>query len=242
MLTRYGATDILRSFPDANPADTLMFNEFGQPIRLINRSLVYRFRFPERTDLGRAAEDLSEIHEIVFASEIPEYQLDIIVQDPFFSFIRRPPNDTHYAGRQWNLHHTGQGSQPPITTDGGRADMRARDAWNLFTGSNSTRIGIIDTGTSLTHEDLSGKVIGDPHTGNHGTHVGGIAAAITDNQLGISGVDWHAELISGNFSSWMPEDAYDTILASVSLGAQILNNSWSFLPGHQLDDPIRLLN
>ena len=84
VLTRYGATDILRSFPDANPADTLMFNEFGQPIRLINRSLVYRFRFPERTDLGRAAEDLSEIHEIVFASEIPEYQLDIIVQDPFF--------------------------------------------------------------------------------------------------------------------------------------------------------------
>ena len=88
---------------------------------------------------------------------------------------------------QWNLGRIG-----------------AERAWSATTGVG-VRIGVVDTGVDLNHEDLAGKVVahtaclgtgGNPAlcTGSaqdehgHGTHVSGIAAAHRDNQRGIAGV------------------------------------------------------
>lgn len=82
--------------------------------------------------------------------------------------------------------------------------ISAPAAWALSTGAG-VRIGIVDTGVDLAHEDLAGKVVahtncigskGDPArcTGSaqddqgHGTHVAGIAAAVKGNGKGIAGV------------------------------------------------------
>ena len=77
----------------------------------------------------------------------------------------------------------------------GAGQDRRRSAWARTTGAR-VRVGIVDTGVDLDHEDLAGKVVesrpvasesgGDPAKCNgtaqddqgHGTHVGGIAAAI----------------------------------------------------------------
>lgn len=84
-------------------------------------------------------------------------------------------------------------------------------AWTKSTGAG-VRIGIVDTGVDLTHEDLAGQVVasttcigskGDPAncsgTGQddegHGTHVAGIAAAAKDNGKGIAGVAPDARLV-----------------------------------------------
>jgi subtilisin family serine protease len=104
-------------------------------------------------------------------------------------------NDTVFVqGLQWGLEH-----------------IDAPAAWTASRGAGVT-IAIIDSGIDLQHEDLKDKVVaatacigtqGDARkcTGSaqddngHGTHVAGIAAAVTDNHRGIAGVAPDAKLM-----------------------------------------------
>jgi thermitase len=61
------------------------------------------------------------------------------------------------------------------------------------------------TGVELSYEDLAGKILPGydfvnndaiPQDDNgHGTHVAGIAAAITNNGIGVAGVSWGARIM-----------------------------------------------
>ncbi|WP_353943461.1 S8 family peptidase [Streptomyces sp. HUAS MG91] len=70
------------------------------------------------------------------------------------------------------------------------------DAWSTSKGDD-TVIAVVDTGADLDHPDLKGRLV-DGHDfvdnddepkdlNGHGTHVSGIAAAHTDNGVGIAG-------------------------------------------------------
>ncbi len=89
--------------------------------------------------------------------------------------------------------------------------IQAPAAWSSSTGGG-IRIGIVDTGVDLAHEDLAGKVVahtrcigsgGDPRRcrgsgqddNGHGTHLAGIAAASKDNGKGVAGVAPDAQLV-----------------------------------------------
>jgi subtilisin family serine protease len=91
------------------------------------------------------------------------------------------------------------------------AQVGAAQAWARTTGAG-VRIGVVDTGVDLAHEDLAGKIMaatscigtaGDPArcagTGaddnGHGTHVAGIAAALKGNGVGIAGIAPDADLV-----------------------------------------------
>ncbi|MGW8380635.1 S8 family serine peptidase [Streptomyces sp. ODS28] len=74
--------------------------------------------------------------------------------------------------------------------------LRLPDAWQKSKGED-TVVAVVDTGVDLDHPDLKDKLVdgydfvdGDrkPRDENgHGTHVAGIAAAATDNGVGIAG-------------------------------------------------------
>lgn len=61
--------------------------------------------------------------------------------------IETIPNDSSFS-QLWGLKNVGQ------TGGGAGADIDATLAWDLTTGSNSVLVGVIDTGISLTHNDL----------------------------------------------------------------------------------------
>jgi thermitase len=155
-------------------------------------------------------------------SVIPSLELhpEILWAEP--DFVIRPhllPNDA-YFDLQWNLHNTGQAP----TYGAPDADIDAPEAWDFTTGSNSVIIGILDSGIALEngqpcHSDLNDPskiVLGNDYTGDgegvkdnssHGTHVAGIAAAESDNSIGIAGVAWNPRILvqqvfTGGGGSW----------------------------------------
>jgi subtilisin family serine protease len=136
-------------------------------------------------------------------------------------------NDADFA-KQWSL-----------------AKIGVADAWSHTTG-RGVRVGIVDTGVDLTHEDLAGRVVegtscvgaaGDPAkcTGSpqddqgHGTHVAGIIAANKDNGIGIAGVAPDAQLVVAKAlnaaGSGTEEDINAGIKWVVDHGAKVVNLS-----------------
>lgn len=113
-----------------------------------------------------------------------------------------PVNDP-YIGYKWDLDNDGSiyDSQGNVlaSTGAADADMDWREAVEAAPSSGGTaRIGIMDTGIRNDHEEFTGRIAvqydfydNDSNAEDdygHGTHVAGIAAAATDNNVGTAGV------------------------------------------------------
>ncbi len=111
-------------------------------------------------------------------------------------------------------------ADPLLDRQWGLPMARVPEAWAYATGKNVT-IAIIDSGIDLDHPDLKDKlvlvegaaIVGDSlqDTDGHGSHVAGIAAASTNNGIGIAGVAPDARI--------MPIRVLDTTLANDPLVA-----------------------
>lgn len=87
-------------------------------------------------------------------------------------------------------------------------NIMAQKAWAFTKGTLNMRVGIIDSGISSTHPDLSSNVStslsknyventsGIDDLNGHGTNVAGILGARGDNTIGISGICWNVKMIS----------------------------------------------
>lgn len=133
------------------------------------------------------------------------------------------PNDPAYeGGDQWGLNK-----------------IEGPKAWGITTGSSQVIIAVIDSGVDLDHPDLQNKVVAgwdfvnndaypdDDHS--HGTHVAGIAAAATNNALGVAGVSWDARIMPVKVLDSGGSGYMDDVIAGMEYaadhGAQVLNLS-----------------
>jgi thermitase len=150
-------------------------------------------------------------------------------------------NDTWYFD-QYYLHNTGYFGNPADV------DIDAPEAWDKVTGSSSIIIAVLDEGVDRFHEDLSGKMVpgydatggfggvsGGSQAGNdaHGTAVAGIAAATSNNGIGVAGVCRGCRIMPiriayDNGIGWITQDSWqvNSIAYAWQNGAAILNNSW----------------
>lgn len=107
-------------------------------------------------------------------------------------------NDVEYAEPNITFHTYETPNDPMFDQQWGPQQVEAPAAWDVTKGSDQVEVAIVDTGVDYDHPDLSGKVIkggdfvdndGDPMDENgHGTHCAGIAAASTNNGVGIAGM------------------------------------------------------
>jgi len=115
------------------------------------------------------------------------------------------PNDIYFQ-YQYGLYNTGQVYLPETGLTGTEgSDIKATDGWDWTTGSDSVIIAVIDSGVAWDHEDLHSKIVpgydfvnddSDPYDDNgHGTFAASIAAAETNNGLGIAGVSWLSRIM-----------------------------------------------
>ncbi|MGE5593760.1 MAG: S8 family serine peptidase [Betaproteobacteria bacterium] len=100
---------------------------------------------------------------------------------------RLVPNDPYYP-RQW-----------------GPEAMSLPYAWEFTTGSSSVTVAVIDTGVQTDHPDLAGHIATGYDFYNrttyvrdmngHGTHVAGIIGAVTNNAVGMAGINWNVRIM-----------------------------------------------
>lgn len=139
----------------------------------------------------------------------------------------------------------GASNDPAFDLQWGLAKIGAPTAWATTTGAG-IRIGIVDSGIHLAHEDLQGgKIVGATAcidtrgdsrrcTGSgqdidgHGTHVAGIAAAVKDNGRGIAGVAPDSQLLVARVFDGDTASTGDILAGikwAVDNGARVVNLS-----------------
>ena len=158
---------------------------------------------------------------------------------------RLAPDDTEFAA-QWHLENTGQTNGLP------GEDANVTDTWDTYTGSGVV-ISVIDDGLDHEHSDLQPHYSalfsydwcdddGDPSpTGwnGHGTAVAGVAAAVGNNALDVTGVAFNATIAGSTLIACWASDATEAdALSYESDDIDIYTNSWGpYDDGERLEGP-----
>lgn len=138
-----------------------------------------------------------------------------------------------------SLGSQGRPNDPLYSRQYAHARANSEQGWRRQSGAEDVTIAIVDTGIDLQHPDLVDKITpgwdavdgdGEAHDGHgHGTHCAGIAAASTDNQIGVAGFAPNVKLMpirvlddSGSGSS---ADVAEGILWAADHGAQVISMS-----------------
>lgn len=112
--------------------------------------------------------------------------------------------------------------------------------WGVTKGSPKVIIGIVDSGVDVTHPDLKAKIV-DTFNGadnnkdvkdvvGHGTHVAGIAAALTNNGIGVAGAAPECGILavkvsSGDSSAPSTAGIANGVIWAADHGAAVINLS-----------------
>lgn len=205
-----------------NEALTIETPEFAPEYRIVSLDF--------QSDVLLAASDLSQLKGVLEAEPLLAT----------WKSKKALPNDS-LINQQWHLKNTGQ-SGGLIGTD-----AKVENVWGTFGGSGfrgaGISIAIIDDGLQTNHPDLSLNVNtaidfdwndntpADPNPvsedDNHGTACAGVAAAVGNNSLGVSGAAPEATLVGFRLIAAAFTDAQeaDAFTKSNSI-IQIKSNSW----------------
>lgn len=135
------------------------------------------------------------------------------------------PNDSQWASEEWSETN-------PAGLNWGVEAINAPSAWDYLNDMRKVKLGLIDCGFDLNHEDLN--FVQEPYcfmktAEEHGTHVAGIMAALFNNKKGIAGVCPTAKLYasdSHNNVYYMTSQKYKCELAYlIGNGVKAINIS-----------------
>ncbi len=147
-------------------------------------------------------------------------------------------NDVEYAEPDYKVKAMDAPNDPYFYQQWGMTKIQAPNAWNMTTGNSNIKIAILDTGIDQDHEDLTAKITANQNFSTsatvddlygHGTHVAGIAAAITNNHTGLAGVGYNSSLMNVKVlddtgegqDSWVA----DGVIWAADNGAKVINLS-----------------
>ncbi|MDP6742469.1 MAG: S8 family serine peptidase [Candidatus Thalassarchaeaceae archaeon] len=195
------------------------------------------------TPLGEEASDLTntwivDVEPALAPTIFAQLQADGIVEVAYpliewDASTKMIPNDTKFSD-QWHLQNTGQ------TGGTSGEDVNVTGVWDNYTGAGVV-IGIVDDGLDWEHPDLDDYYEstldydycgndGNPSPSNwdaHGTAAAGVAAAVGNNSLGVTGSAPEAglaglQLISCGLSDSKEANALGHLRQSID----IYSNSW----------------
>jgi subtilisin family serine protease len=142
------------------------------------------------------------------------------------------------------LFESRQATNDPILVDTDKSwylnAINATQAWKITRGSEKITVAIVDNGFNLNHPELKSKVVSPynvwkhsseifPQQSDHGTHVAGIALAIANNGIGLSGIAPNCKFIPVQVADkqglMTTTSVLDGILYALYQGADVINVS-----------------
>ena len=240
----YGAHTIERIFP---------FLDYVDPTPRTRRNLLalrrtYYMRYSADVGAEQVSGDLALAPGVVYAEPVPVNR----TRGPVH-WKRTDPNDPRFADQSelrlmqlpeaWDVVKGSDGEVVIAVVDDG-GEWRHEDLHaNVWTnedeipgnGIDDDNNGFIDDvhGVNFANgDDTDNDPTGSPES-MHGTWVAGLASAVTDNNVGIAGAAWNAEIMHINSACpgrvFFVCTGYEGILYAAMNGADIINASWSGL-------------
>lgn len=143
---------------------------------------------------------------------------------------------------------SGAVDDPLFSEQWGLTQINAPAAWQRGATGAGVTIAVLDTGVDLEHPDLAPNLVagidvvagqndcpaGPQDENGHGTHVAGIAAAVTDNGFGVAGTAPDASImpvrVLDEEGSGSNEEIVEGIRYAADHGAEVINMSLGELP------------
>jgi len=157
-----------------------------------------------------------------------------------------------YAEPDFVAEALGSPDDPGFGSQWGMVKIQAPQAWDVTTGSPGVNVAILDTGVDLDHPDLANKITSNINFSSsnttddvcgHGTHVAGIAAAMTNNGIGVAGLGYGSSIMNVKVLDDNGSGAYSRVAAgiiwAVDNGAEVINMSLGgSSPSSALEDAV----
>lgn len=199
-IEKYGITEVQKSF------------YFSDNIDLQH---IIRIYFKEKFLVAELIADLQGLEQVEYAEMVP--------------LLRKTytPNDMGSNSQNsgnWHLYK-----------------INAREAWDISKGNASIKVAIVDDAVQTNHPDLMANMLpgrdvadGDnnpnPPDVNyyHGTHVAGIAGAVSDNGIGVASIGYGIRILpvkATRYASGITH-GYEGVEWARANGADVINLSW----------------
>lgn len=215
LVAELNVISVEQEFPNSGP-------EFD-----LDRYYIVHFDLDLATDAlaDRAIAEFSADPNVRTAERIRVYQIDQTPDDPKFSlqWAFNPVGEFNIrAHRAWDVT-TGSTSVKIAIADTGVAydhEDLENNIWHNMAEENGTD-GVDDDGNGYVDDKIGWDWVasGNPHEAGedwqnpdddpmdymgHGTHLAGIASAVTDNGVGVAGVNWKAKImcLRVGWSNW----------------------------------------
>jgi subtilisin family serine protease len=145
-----------------------------------------------------------------------------------------------WAERDQLVHYHFIPNDPLYSQEWYLPKIQAPSAWDTTTGSNNIVIAILDSGMESTHADLAANAVAGYNfydnnsdtspIDTHGTSVAGIAAAVGNNSIGVSGVTMNCKLMPLRITDTNGFALFSTMATAVTYaannGARVANLSF----------------
>ncbi len=234
---KYVPGEILVKFRSGVPQAVIQaFNRTHrtQVLQKLPRLKAMRLKLPSGMDVSRAAEVYGRNPDIEYAE--PNY-----IYHPYAS-----PNDSMYSEQWalekinmesvWDLEKGNTGVVIAIVDTGVQWDHPDLSG-KIWDNSDEIAGNGTDDDNNGYIDDVRGWDTADADNNpadsyGHGTHCAGIAAAQTDNSIGISGVAWNCRIMPVKIDSMVWERAFtaaacaEAITYAADNGAQVISMSW----------------
>jgi len=264
---RYGVKKVKRVFKNVPQEESIFILKSGETRILPDLSRTFKFVMPEDVDVMRAIEDFRSDPSVEYVEPNYFRSVAATPNDPRYfeqwglDKIGLTSLETGTSG--WN-ESTGEASVIIAVIDTGVAWKHEDLESNIWTNSGDTwsnpdnpssgnsidddNNGFVDdykgwdfvsyTGPEIADDDDPGPRDNNPmDVQGHGTHVSGIASAVTNNAKGIAGVGWHCKImpLRAGFKTkdedgvFADDDSAAAIVYAADNGADIINMSWGGL-------------